>query len=59
MKEVLLNTLKFGLIFFVITFAIHFFFPQELDLFSCFIVAGAVALAEFVLGFVRFKKSSK
>lgn len=59
MKNVLLNALKYGLIFFLISFALHFIFPQEIDMLTCFIVFGATGAAELIIGFIKYKQSLK
>lgn len=59
MKSVLLDALKCGLIFFLLSFVLHFIFPQELDMPTCFIIFGATGAAEFVIGFIKYKQSLK
>ena len=59
MKDVLLNALKYGLIFFLISFALHFVFPQEIDMLTCFIIFGATGAVEFIIGFIKYRQSLK
>lgn len=59
MKDVLLNALKFGLIFFMLAFALHFVFPEDVDMLTCFIIFIATGAVEFLLGFIKYKNSSK
>ncbi len=59
MRDVLLNALKFGLIFFMLAFALHFIFPEDVDMLTCFIIFIATGATQFLLGFIKYKKSSK
>ena len=59
MRDVLLNALKFGLIFFMLAFALHFVFPEDVDMLTCFIIFIATGAAQFLLGFIKYKNSSK
>ena len=57
MKDVLLNALKYGVIFFVISVIVHFIFPDDVDMATCFIIFAAVGLAEFILGLIRYRRT--
>lgn len=59
MREVFLKALKLGLVFFMLAFAIHFIFPEELDMLTCFIIFIATGAAELILGSIKYRKSSK
>ncbi|MBQ9886287.1 MAG: hypothetical protein IJM37_05455 [Lachnospiraceae bacterium] len=59
MKDILLDALKYGLIFFMLAFVLHFAFPQDVDMLTCFIVFAATGAAKFLIGFIRYKKSEK
>ncbi len=59
MKDVWLNALKFGLIFFMLAFALHFIFPNEVDMLTCFIIFAATGAGEFLLGFIKYKNALK
>ncbi len=59
MKDVLLNALKYGVIFFVISVIVHFIFPDDVDMVTCFIIFAATGLAEFILGLIRYRRTQR